>query len=89
MNNDPTISSRRKRLLFRCQHRGMKEIDLMLGSFVQRHLASLSDDDIAVIENLLNESDSDLMAWFLGYTPAPDAHRSAILDQLIAENTAP
>ena len=30
---------RRKRLLFRSWHRGMREADLILGSFAEQHLA--------------------------------------------------
>ena len=34
--------NRRKRLLFRAQRRGFKEVDLIFGAYAQAHLAGLS-----------------------------------------------
>ncbi|MEM7071660.1 MAG: succinate dehydrogenase assembly factor 2, partial [Pseudomonadota bacterium] len=46
MNNDKTIEPdiviMRKRILFRAHHRGMRELDLMLGRFADSHTHSMS-----------------------------------------------
>src|SRR5438045_2238505 len=50
------LDPRRKRLLFRSCHRGMKETDLMLGRFAEHHLAILDDgqlDRFATLPDLL------------------------------------
>lgn len=59
----------------------------MLGGFVERNLTSLGDADIAAIEALLDESDNDLMNWFLGREPVPEDRRSPVLDRLVDENS--
>ena len=57
---------RRKRLRFRSWHRGTKEIDLLLGTFADRHLADFSDEQLAAYEALMLESDPDLFEWITG-----------------------
>ena len=61
---------RRKRLLYQSTHRGTKEADLILGGFARAHMASMSSDELAQFEALLEESDPDLMAW-IGEEAAP------------------
>ena len=39
------LDDRRKRLLFRCWHRGTREMDLILGRFADAEIASLKDDE--------------------------------------------
>ena len=40
------LDDRRKRLLFRCWHRGTREMDLILGRFADAEIATLSDDEL-------------------------------------------
>ncbi len=69
-----TMDPRRKKLIFRCQHRGMKENDIFLGRFVAVHINDLDDSQIAQMEALLGEGDNDLYNWFSGKEPPPEAH---------------
>ena len=41
-------------------HRGCKEMDLILGSFAEKHIDSLSEDQLETYEKLLNEADQDI-----------------------------
>ena len=41
------LDERRRRLLFRCRHRGIREMDLVLGRFADAHLAALSEAELA------------------------------------------
>jgi len=70
-NNTP-LDSRRRRALFRSQHRGMKETDVLLGRYAAAHLATMSDDVLDRFEVLIEESDNDLFAWIMGRDPIPD-----------------
>jgi antitoxin CptB len=63
---------RLKRLRFRSWRRGTKEMDLILGGFCDAKLATLSDADIALYEDLLEENDQDLYGWVTGRAPPPD-----------------
>ncbi|NVK35861.1 MAG: succinate dehydrogenase assembly factor 2 [Rhodobacteraceae bacterium] len=64
-------SPRRKKIHFRCWHRGMKEMDLLFGGFVDAKIDELTEDELVELERLLNENDQDLYAWMTGRTPLP------------------
>lgn len=72
------IEVRRKRLRFRSWHRGTREMDIMLGTFADRTLASLSPQQLEQYEALLGASDPDLYAWITGREPAPEAYEGLI-----------
>lgn len=68
------IEARRKRLYFRCRHRGTKELDLLLGGFADRHLAKLTSDQIGCMEALLECTDHEIYAWIIGKKEVPSDH---------------
>jgi antitoxin CptB len=61
------LDDRRKRILFRCWHRGTREMDLILGRFADAEIATLGDDDLAGLEVLLELPDPDLYAAVTGH----------------------
>ena len=60
------LDDRRKRLLFRCWHRGTREMDLILGRFADAEIADLSDDELSDLEILIEVPDPDLYAALTG-----------------------
>jgi len=52
--------------------RGIKEMDLILGGFAKAGLSALSDDDLALYDEMLSENDHDLYAWASGQAEAPE-----------------
>lgn len=73
---------RLNRLRFRAWHRGTKEADLMLGGFVDCAGAVLDADEIAWLEQLLEESDIDIMAWITGAKPVPAAFDTPLMARM-------
>ena len=51
--NGGSFGARRKRLLFRAQRRGFKEVDLIFGAFAAEELAGMSDAELDQFEALL------------------------------------
>lgn len=78
------LDDRRKRLLFRCWHRGTREMDLILGRFADKEIASLTDGELAELERLIEVPDPDLYAALIGERDLPPADRSALFDRLKA-----
>lgn len=71
---------RRKRVLFRAHHTGMKENDLLIGAFADRHLADLDDAEVEWFEWLLmNHDDIDLYNWITGREPAPESLQHPVM----------
>ncbi len=70
-----------KRLRMRSSRRGMKEMDLILGSFSATELAQSDADDLALYEDMLSENDQDLYNWVSGRDPAP-ARYAGLIDRI-------
>lgn len=78
------LDDRRKRLLFRCWHRGTREMDLILGRFADAEIANMSDDEIAALERLIEVPDPDLYAALVGDTPLSPEYAGPLFDRIKA-----
>jgi antitoxin CptB len=78
------LDDRRKRLLFRCWHRGTREMDLILGRFVDAEIGSLPDVDLAELERLIELPDPDLYAAITGDKPLAPEYLSPLFDRIKA-----
>ena len=76
--------TRRKRLLFRAQRRGFKEVDLIFGAYADAHLAGLDGAGLDQFEALLAAPDQDVYAWLRGAVPVPGEHDNAVFAGLQA-----
>ena len=76
------LDDRRKRLLFRCWHRGTREMDLILGRFADAEIAGLSDDELGQLERLIEVPDPDLYAALTGNVPLAGEYASSLFDRI-------
>ena len=81
---DTGMDDRRKRILYRCQHRGMKEMDIFLGEFAKAHVARLSESDLADLERLMDVFDQDLLKWMTGRQSVPVEHDTPVYRAIIS-----
>jgi len=79
---------RRKRLRYRSWHRGMKEMDLILGRFADQVLATMTEAELNQYEVLLSEQDPDLYDWVCRRTAMPEGHTGALIERIIEFHTA-
>lgn len=78
------LSARRRRLLYRAWHRGIRETDLIMGRFADAHIASMTDGEMDDFERLMEVPDADLFVWVTGAAGAPDAYDTAFFRRLRA-----
>jgi antitoxin CptB len=82
------LDARRRRLLFRSWHRGIREADLLLGRFADAHIGELSDTELDQYEGLLDVPDHDLYVWVTGEADLPDTYDTAVMRLLRAFHAA-
>ncbi len=54
-----------KKLLYRSNHRGTKEMDLLIGGFAIENLKKLNSEELKEFELLLNFTDKELSSWLV------------------------
>ena len=62
MNND--ITNFKKRLIYRSQYRGTKEMDKLIGSFVEINIGKLDNNELNELEIFLNIDDETLYKFY-------------------------
>ena len=62
MNNKDIL---KKKIIYRSKHRGMKEMDLLLGNFVNKYIDSFDETELNELISLLNIDDEILYKWYL------------------------
>lgn len=65
------LSIRQRKALYRAWHRGMRETDLILGSFADSEITVLSEAELSQFEHLLDQPDSEILAWVTGSATVP------------------
>jgi len=65
------LDARRRKLLFRSWHRGMREVDLIMGRFADAVIAQLSERELGEFEQLLEVPDRELLAWVTNEVEVP------------------
>ena len=73
------LDARRRRLLFRANHRGTRENDILLGGYVTARIGDFSEADLLALEALLELPDPEVADWLTGRTPIPDIPHQTLL----------
>jgi antitoxin CptB len=74
----------RKRLLWRACHRGIKEMDLILGGYARARIAAMTEEELRQLEAAVALPDQELLAWALKAAAVPREHASPVLLELLA-----
>jgi antitoxin CptB len=76
------LDLRRRKLLFRSWHRGMREMDLIMGRFADATIEQLTQDEIGELERLMEAPDQELLAWITGEAEVPRDYDTALFRRL-------
>ena len=60
------IDQLKKKIIYRSNYRGTKEMDKLLGAFTKKYIDELSNEDLADLEKLLDIDDTNLYNFFNG-----------------------
>jgi len=72
------LDPRRRRILFRAWHRGIREMDLIMGRFADAAIDTMSDTELDDFERLIEVPDRDLFRWITGEDATPSNYDTAI-----------
>ena len=78
MNND--IDNLKKRLIYRSQYRGTKELDKLIGSFVDEYINQFNQSDLNELEKFLEIDDDTLYKFYNDQTTVKVIKKSKITE---------
>jgi len=61
MTNNESL---KKQIIYRSLHRGFKEMDLLLGSFVKKNINKFNQSELIDLKNLLFIEDEIIFNWY-------------------------
>jgi len=73
-------------LRWRCR-RGMRELDHLLGRWLEQYWAQSTPSEQATFEALLGCEDDTLWRWFMGYEVCPNAQQAQLIARIAAGST--
>lgn len=80
------MNKQQTRLRWACR-RGMLELDLILGPFLENHFAELSDDEKSLFEQLLTCHDQDLSDWLMQRSVPEDPALAHMVKKILCTNS--
>ena len=85
------LDERRRRILYRAWHRGIREMDLIMGRFADAEIGTMSEADLDAFERLIEVPDRDLFRWITGEDDTPENYDTAVFRRLkgFHSHTAP
>ena len=60
------IDQLKKKIIYRSNYRGTKEMDKLLGAFTKKYIESLSNENLNELEELLDIDDTNLYNFYNG-----------------------
>jgi antitoxin CptB len=82
------LDPRRRRVLFRAHHRGMREMDILLGRFADAEIPAMSEADLVAFEMLLEDAtDRDVFMWLTDEAPVEPSFDTPVFRRLKAFHT--
>ena len=81
------LDVRRRRNLFRAWHRGIREMDLIMGRFADAEIGTLAEAELAEFERLIEVPDRDLYLWLTGEVETPPNYDTPVFRRLKSFHT--
>jgi len=79
-----SLDTRRRRIRVRAWRRGMREMDIIMGGFVDARLDALCEADVAALEALLDVPDDEAFRWISGAERVPAQYDTPLLREIAA-----
>ena len=60
------INSLKKKIKYRSEYRGIKEMDILLSKFVNKYMDTFNYDDLLKLYEILKNDDDKIFKWYSG-----------------------
>ena len=85
-DNDLDVATRRRRLVYRCNHSGTKELDALLGGFAAAHVAAFDSAALDEFEAILACPSPDIYTWLIKREAVPSRLEGPVMKMMLNFN---
>lgn len=76
----------KKKIIYKASHRGSKEMDILLGNFINKYVELFNKNELQQFDLILDNDDDDIYQWILGKTDIPNKYQNRVFF-LLSNNT--
>jgi antitoxin CptB len=78
-DSSPALDKRKRRIAFRAWHRGTREMDFILGTYVDARIGAMKAGELDRLEALMEIDDQTLYRWVAGALTPPAEYDTDVL----------
>lgn len=72
------INSLKKKIKYRSEYRGIKEMDLVLGSFVKKYVDTFGEEELLDLYKILEKDDDTIFKWYSSTTDNNEIEKTKV-----------
>ena len=76
------LERRRRRALYRCHHRGTKEMDIVMGKYAESRIPLMESQELDLFERFLQIPDPTIDSWVLKGEQNPEQDFAALVEDI-------
>ena len=72
------INSLKKKIKYRSEYRGIKELDLLLGNFVKKYVDTFGEEELLDLYKILEKDDDTIFKWYSSTTDNNEIEKTKV-----------
>ena len=77
------LETYKKKIIFKASHRGSKEMDILLGNFINKYIELFNENELSLFNAILECDDDDIYQWIIGKKEIPNQYSNRVFSLLI------
>ena len=77
------LETYKKKIIYKASHRGSKEMDILLGNFINKYVELFNKNELQQFDLILDNDDGDIYQWILGKIDIPNRYQNRVFSLLL------
>ena len=77
------LETYKKKIIYKASHRGSKEMDILLGNFINKYVELFNKNELQQFDLILDSDDDDIYQWILGKSDIPNEYQNRVFSLLL------
>ena len=73
----------KKKIIYKASHRGSKEMDILLGNFINKYVELFNKNELQQFDLILDNDDDDIYRWILSKNDIPNKYQNRVFSLLL------